>query len=296
TSAGNGGRHLVKVSYMANQINWRADYTAVLNAKDSAVDMSGWVTITNNSGARYLDAQLKLIAGDVRRVAPPPDATDGDTGLVAQTKTVVAERGFVEKTFAEYHMYTLPRPATVNDNQVKQIELIEPALGVPVTKFYEYRPNVGVKKVNVKVEFDNKKENKLGIALPKGLVRVYKKDDDGSLEFVGEDAIDHTPKDEKVTLYIGDAFDIVAETKQTKAESGDRWQRNAYEVELRNRKAEAIEVRVMAPVGANYRVEAEKIDGQKAEHTAKDAFTLEYRVPVAKDGKAKLAYTIFQSW
>ncbi|MCG3181710.1 MAG: hypothetical protein BIFFINMI_04109 [Phycisphaerae bacterium] len=294
TLSDNGGKQLVKVAYMANSLGWQADYTAVLNGDDTKVDANGWVTISNNSGARYENAQLKLIAGDVRRVTPQPVYERRE---YARKAAAAAPGGFEEKSFAEYHMYTLPRPTTINDNQVKQIELIEPVLGVPVTKFYEHTPYQGATKVNVKVEFDNKKENGLGIALPKGKVRVFKKDDaDGSLEFVGEDQIDHTPKDEKITLYIGDAFDIVAETKQVKAESGQRWSRQGFEVELRNHKDVDIEVRVMVRVGANCRVEAEALDGKPAEHTNKDAFTLKYLVPVKANAKSKLAYTLFYTY
>jgi hypothetical protein len=252
------------------------------------------VTVTNQSGNAYKDAQLKLIAGDVRRVQPPRPLYRDRNRADADEKA--KQEAFQEKAFGEYHMYTLPRPTSVNDNQVKQIEFIEPAFGVPVTKFYEYRPNVGSKKVNTKVEFTNSKENKLGIALPKGKVRVYKKDDDGSLEFVGEDQIDHTPKDEKLTLYIGDAFDIVAESRQTKAESGPRWSRSGFEVEIRNHKDEPVEVHVLVSVGANYRIEAETLDGKPVEHKEKNAYEIEYRVKADKDGKAKLAYTIFQSY
>jgi hypothetical protein len=271
----------------------------VLNADDTALDMSGWVTITNNCGATYKDAGLKLIAGDVRRIQPAAPMVR-EKLYMARAAAPLAEEGFEEKAFMEYHMYTLGRKSTIKNNQVKQIEFIEPATGVKANKIYVYERNSrwyrpgqqGQSKVNVKIEFENKKENGLGIPLPKGKVRVFKKDPaDDSLEFVGEDEIDHTPKNEKLSLYIGDAFDIVAEHTMVsyKEQYGRRIE--SHKVEIRNRKDEAVTVFVdeRMPRYEDWRVESSNIKYEK-----KDAFTVRFPVKVDADSTATLEYTM--SW
>jgi hypothetical protein len=289
---------LCQVAYTTEGIGWKADYMAVLNDKDDALDMSGWVTITNNSGAAYSDAALKLIAGDVKRIAPPQPPRE----MFRMQKAMMADAagGFEEKPFMEYHLYTLGRKTTLQNNQVKQIELIEPAQNVPAKKVYVYEISMyewmmkGRNKVQVKVEFENKKENQLGIALPKGRVRVFKKDPaDSNLEFVGEDEIDHTPKDEKLSLYIGDAFDIVAEQTMTDARNGDRWQTFTRKVELRNRKDQAVTVFVdeKIPQGRNW-----KIDKSSIKHDKKDAYTCRFAVEAGADQTTTLEYTMTQTW
>jgi len=286
-------RHLVKVAYLCNSISWKCDYIAVVNKKQDAMDFSGWVTINNQSGATYTDAKIKLIAGDVRRVQP--QLVREYSRRAEASKAGAGFGGFEEKSFAEYHMYTLGRPSTVNMNQVKQIELIEPAMNVPVLKYYWYP---GGTKVNVKLEVQNKKEAGLGIALPKGKVRVHQKDEaDGSLEFIGEDEIDHTPRDEKFTLYIGDAFDIVGETKNIQPnENKPAYIRRTLQVELRNHKDEDIVVRVPGYLGQNWKLEKQKLDGKDFEFKEQtDAWTVVWYVPVPKNGKATLVYTVFNS-
>ncbi len=287
------GKHLVKVAYIANSISWKCDYIAVVNKAHTAMDFSGWVTINNRSGATYKDATIKLIAGDVRRVQSPRPYRHRP--VRAPRASGKPGGGFVEKSFAEYHMYTLGRPSTVNMNQVKQIELIEPALNVPVLKYYWYP---GGKKINVKLEVQNKKAAGLGIALPKGKVRCHQKDEaDGSLEFIGEDQIDHTPRNEKFTLYIGDAFDIVGETKATASQSGRNWSRRTIQVELRNHKDSDIVVRVPRNLGRNWRLESQKVNGADTEFKVKkDAWTVVWYVPVAKNAKSVLTYTVYTSW
>jgi len=212
------GEQLSEITYTTAAISWKADYTAVLNADDTALDFSGWVTIDNHSGAGYKNATLKLIAGDVRRIQPQLWVEDGFEEDIPHSM-VLEEGGFEEKSFMEYHMYTLGRKSTINNNQIKQIEFIEPAEGVKANKIFVYErsdywyPGSGdqSKKVMVKIELRTRKKIKWD-SPAKGKVRVFKKDTaDNSLQFVGEDEIDHTPKDEKLSLYIGDAFDIVAE-------------------------------------------------------------------------------------
>jgi hypothetical protein len=295
------GEQLCEVSYTTGAIGWKADYTAVLNKDDTALDFSGWVTIDNRSGAGYKDATLKLIAGDVRRIQPPAPMAMGAMRMAVDKNA--AESGFEEKAFMEYHMYTLGRKSTINNNQVKQIEFIEPAAGVAAKKIYVYeragwrwqsgrsgQPEKG--KVNVKIEFENKKENKLGIALPKGKVRVFKKDPaDNSLQFVGEDVIDHTPKDEKMSLYIGDAFDIVAE--HTMTDYKEQWGRRfeTHKVEIRNRKAEAVTVFVdeKLPFYEDWKIEKSTHKWEK-----RAAFVARFAAEVGADSTDTVEYTV--SW
>jgi hypothetical protein len=302
TDAQKAGEQLCEVTYTTEAIGWKADYTAILNADDNALDFSGWVTIDNTSGAGYKDATLKLIAGNVRRIQPPLPRVMGGYGLV-QMEMAAKAPAFEEKSFMEYHMYTLGRKSTINNNQVKQIEFIEPAEGVKAKKVYVYErtgwwwqsgrnanPEKG--KVNIKIEFENKKENKLGIALPKGKVRVFKKDQaDNSLQFVGEDNIDHTPKDEKLSVYIGDAFDIVAERTMTdfKEQFGRHFA--TQKVEIRNRKAEAVTVFVdeLMPYYDDWKIENSSLKWEK-----RAAFVVRFTVEVKPDSPAVVEYTV--SW
>ena len=300
-NAEKGGEQLCEVTYTTEQINWKADYSAVLNGDDTALDFSGWVTIDNKSGAGYRDAALKLIAGNVRRVQPAmaPRMYMAKSGMADMAE---AAGGFQEKSFMEYHMYTLGRKSTINNNQVKQIEFIEPATGVTAKKIFVYdlgdqwfvEQSQGKGKVKVKIEFENKKENKLGIALPKGKVRVFKKDSaDNSLQFVGEDEIDHTPKDEKVSLYIGDAFDIVAEHTLMDSKHETRMAKETHKVELRNRKTEAVTVFVdeHLPAWVNWTIEP-------ATHKfiKKDANTARFEVAVDPNATATVQWTVTQTW
>jgi hypothetical protein len=309
TNAEKGGEQLCEVTYTTGAIGWKADYSAVLNKDDSTLDFSGWVTIDNRSGAGYKEATIKLIGGDVRRVMPPMARPMAAGGVLREMRGAGA--GFEEKAFMEYHMYTLGRKSTINNNQVKQIEFIEPAEGVKAKKIYVYErsdywnPRGGdqSKKVMVKIEFENKKENKLGIALPKGKVRVFKKDPDsaiaspgrpadGSLEFVGEDEIDHTPKDEKLSLYIGDAFDIVAE--HTLVESKEQFgkHRESHKIEVRNRKDEEVTVLVDEKFARWVYWEVEKTTH---EYEKKDAYTARFPVKVAANATVTVEYTVVWS-
>ncbi|MDD5063442.1 MAG: DUF4139 domain-containing protein [Phycisphaerae bacterium] len=293
------GDQLCQVTYTTGQINWNADYSAVLNADETKIDFTGWVTIDNKSGATYKDSTIKLIAGDVRRVAEP-QRPRGD--MVFKMAAEAAGGGFEEKPFMEYHMYTLGRKSTINNNQVKQVEFITPALGVPVKKLYIYERGgqqmygrgQQSSKVQIKLEFENKKENNLGIALPKGKVRVFKKDPaDESLEFVGEDRIDHTPNKEKLLLYIGNAFDVVAEYTQVDSQHDRRMTRETHKIELRNRKAEPITVFVdeKFPQWVNW-----TIDKNTHNYEKRDANTARFEVKIEADSTATLQYTATQTW
>jgi len=280
---------LCEVTYTTEQIGWKADYSAVLNKDYTRLDFSGWVTIDNKSGATYKDAQIKLIAGDVRRVTEPLYQP-----RFAKTLTKAESAGFGEKPFMEYHMYTLGRKSTVNNNQVKQIEFIDPAIAVTAKKLYIYERWKKPDKVQVKIEFENTKANKLGIALPKGKVRVFKKDPaDDSLEFVGEDEIDHTPKKEKLSLYIGDAFDIAAEYKTIDSRRSRRKVTQTNQIELRNRKDETVTVFVDERFGAwtNWR-----IDQSTHKYEKRDAGTARFEIKLTAETAVTLKYTVTKTW
>lgn len=290
------GKHLTEVSYIANQINWNADYVAVLDKHDKKIDLNGWVTIDNKSGATYKNAKLKLIAGDVRRVREDRVASYEAYGL-EQVKVAKAAPSFAEKPFFEYHMYTLEEIVTVRDNQTKQLSLLA-SNDVPVDKILVFESkSEGYsdlrEKAKVMLEIMNSKENKLGIPLPKGKVRVYKKDDDESMQFIGEDNIDHTPKDERIRLYIGDAFDVVGGRRRTNFKEGPGFFRSiegSYEISLRNHKEEDVEVVVVEHL---YRYSNWKIIASSNDYIKKDAQTVEFKVKVPKGKEeTKVSYTV----
>ena len=270
-----GGTKNCEVTYTTGAVNWKADYRVVLNGDDTELDFSGWVTIDNRSGASYRDAQLKLIAGDVRRVKEvTPRVYKGARGISMESMAI--DESFAEKSFMEYHMYTLGRKSTVANNQTKQIEFIEPVNGVSAKKKYVYEVDRGYYgdssrkgKVQIKIEFANDKSSGLGIALPKGKVRTFKTDPaDGALEFVGEDTIDHTASKEDISLYIGNAFDLVVEDVLIDVKSGRSWgdsRSSTREVVLKNRKDEDVVIDVMQYLNKyhNWNIDEVKLDGKK---------------------------------
>jgi hypothetical protein len=288
----------IEASYLTSGINWRSDYVVTLNEKDDRADLAGWVTIDNRSGATFRNAKLKLVAGDVNRVK---DELEYKRGMMKFAETAAkpsSEPQFREESFFEYHIYTLQRAATVKDNQTKQISLVQ-ANTIPVKKellyhgaSHYYHGRYGEvssnQKVGVFVEISNRKENNLGMPLPKGTVRVYKHDSEGSLQFIGEDTIDHTAKDEKVRVKLGDAFDVVGSRKQTdwKKIASDTYEA-AFEISLRNHKKENVTVKVVEPIPGDW-----KMLSSSHEHTKSEAFTAEFQVPVQQDGEAKLTYRV----
>ncbi len=285
-----GGRQRTEISYLTSGVNWHCEYVAVADKDDRSLDLAGWVSIDNKSGATYPDAKLKLIAGEVHRVKPPQRRRRfGPT-----TEEVTLAKGapqFEEKPFFEYHMYTLGRKATLKDNQIKQLSLFPPTQ-VEVRKVYTYDGARYGKKVRVTLEFQNSRKAGLGIPLPKGKVRVYKEDVDKSLEFIGEDLIDHTPKDEKVRIFLGNAFDIVGERKKVSYHKiGERAREESWEIRLRNHKKEKVEVMVIEHFWGEW-----KITESNYRYTKKDAYTVEFKIPVAQDGESVLKYTIRVEW
>jgi len=302
------GNQDAQVTYLTNGINWKANYVAVINANDTAMNLNGWVTIDNQSGARYEDANLKLVAGDVRRVTPVPAAREGALPAAAPTAAPAAQ--FVEQSFFEYHLYTLQRPTTIQNRETKQIEFTS-AANVPVNKLFVYDGASGLRfygyqitdpsygktsntKVAVMIEFKNSEQNRLGIPLPKGTIRVYKADSDGGNQFVGEDNIDHTAKDETIRLNIGNAFDVVGERKQTNFNKiADRVIEESYQIKVRNHKTEAVEVRVVEHL---FRWSNWQITQSNQDYSKLDAQTIEFRVKVAPDGEGTANYTVRYSW
>jgi len=283
----------VEASYLTSGINWKADYVVVLNQADTSTDITGWVTIDNKSGAAYQNALLKLVAGDIHRVQP--EVRYDRMAPKAAAKEAAPQ--FKEEAFFEYHLYTLDRRTTIKDNQTKQMTLLD-ANQVPVKKlfifsgvpqYYFYRYDQKSKqKVGVFLELVNAKKDNLGMPLPKGTVRVYKQDRDGSLQFVGEDQIDHTPKDEKFKLKIGEAFDVVGERAQTDYKRlADNLFEVAFEVSLRNHKNEDIKVLVEEPIPGDWEMLSNTHPYEKV-----SARLIRFDVPVGKDKEVKVRYRI----
>ena len=287
----------IEASYLTGGITWKADYVMVLNVTDDVADLSGWVTIDNKSGATYREASLKLVAGDIHRAADR-DRLGRALESAAKAAAAAPSRDFTSEGFFEYHLYTLDGRTTIKDNQTKQLALMA-ANRVPVSKqliYYGardyYRTSYGQpisnQKVSVFLEIANSQANNLGVPLPKGKVRVYKADRSGSQQFIGEDWIDHTPKDERVKIKMGEAFDVVGERIQKD------WKKigwGLYEVEweisLRNHKKEDVTVTVFEPMPGDWEVLRETHRHEKVE-----AHTLRYHIPVPKEGAAKLMYRV----
>ncbi|MEA3343026.1 MAG: DUF4139 domain-containing protein [archaeon] len=289
------GNHSIELSYMTGGMNWNANYVAVVDKDDKKTDLTGWVTVNNNAGTTFENARLKLVAGDVHRVQkaiPAPRAMYD----IAEEK---AEGGqFQEEQLFEYHMYTLQRPTTLQNNQQKQVTLFN-APDVSVVKEFVFDParryywqSSDSTKINVMLNLRNSEENGMGLPLPKGTVRVYKKDSEGKLQFIGEDSIDHTPKDEEIRLYLGNAFDLVGEKKQTKyTRISDHVSETSYEVELRNHKDEDVYINVIEHPYGDWEVTATSDPYDK-----KSTNKLQWTLKVPKDGTKTLTYTIRTRW
>ncbi len=285
----------LEATYLTNGISWNADYVLTLAKIDASLDIAGWVTLNNQSGATYTNAQLKLVAGQVN-IAPPMNEKGLSNVSLGAAIRIRADMPR-EEAFAEYHLYTIPRRTTIKENQSKQVALLSGA-GVACGKRYEYRgqeyfysqqiPPMPEEKVDVFLEFQNKEDNHLGIPLPEGVMRIYQEDSDGMLQFAGEDRIKHTPKDEKVKLRMGKAFDVVAERVQTdyKVIAPNVWE-SAYAITLRNHKESDISVDVVEPMPGDWRIFENSQDFVK-----KDARTAVFTVSVPKDGEVKVAYRV----
>ena len=286
----------VEVSYLAQSLNWHADYVLVVNEQDTQGALQGWVTLTNQSGTSYKNAELKLVAGDVNRVQPQRKNREVMMDMAASAPAGGA--GFSEQALFEYHLYTLGRPTTVLNNEQKQVSLLE-ADAVKIQKKlifygqqYWYRGQYGQiqsnQKVGVYLDFKNDQQSKLGMPLPKGTIRVYKADKSGAKQFVGEDQIDHTPRDEKLRVKMGEAFDVVGDRKQMEWRAlGSCVSESRWEIELRNHKDTAVEIEDYEPIGGDWTVLESTLPYEK-----KDAGTFTFNVKVPARGKTKFSYKV----
>jgi hypothetical protein len=293
-------KHQIEASYLANNLSWNSDYVLTVARDDKAADLDGWVTLSNNSGTAFHNALLQLVAGDLNRVAPSaPMAMRAD----AVTASIAREKQFQQESFSEYHLYSLGRRTSVEDKETKQISLLQGS-GVPVAKvfvvngqnFYyhnQYNPGSPQKDpVMVFYKFKNEEKSGLGMPLPAGNLRVYQKDSKGGVLFIGEDHIDHTPKDETVTVHIGNAFDVVAERKQTDYKRiADRVWEMEFEITLRNHKESPITVEVNEPIGGDW-----EMLSSTYKFTKTAAFAAQFKVPVEKNGTSVLKYRIRARW
>jgi hypothetical protein len=294
-------KQTMELSYLTGGLSWKADYVAELNENDDRLDINGWVTLTNTSGTTYKNAALQLVAGDVHQA---PRAERRFRGKMAMDAVMeAAAPSMTEESLLDFHLYTLQRPTTIKENQTKQVALLQ-AAGVRCGKeyllfgrqyYYQGRyGQIGDKiKVGVYLNFENRKEDNLGMPLPKGVVRVYKKDRSSGLQFVGEDRIDHTPENEKVKLKLGDAFDVTARRKQTEFKkvagfSGYNYvYESGFEIELKNGKDEDVEVKVVEPLPGDW-----KMLSSSHKYTRESASTASWSVAVPAKGSSTLTYRV----
>ncbi|MFW6154954.1 MAG: DUF4139 domain-containing protein [Planctomycetota bacterium] len=308
------GEHLMEVTYLTEGMSWQATYTLMLT-DDEAATLSAWVSLDNRSGKTYRDADLKLVAGDVNRArprrAPRPYRARVE---MARAGGAAEAPAMAERAFFEYHLYTLGRPTTLADNETKQLKLFDPVTDLSVTRRFVYQPlgdfryhrgrlhtdpgygvNSGETQVDVVLEVPNTEANNLGIPLPAGPVRVVQPTDDGGTIFLGAERIDHTPAGETLDLQVGSTFDIVGERRQADfdIEKGRKWMRERIAIRLRNRKDEAVTVRVKEPM---YRWATSEITDETIEHTEVEGRTVIWDVPVPAEGETVLAYTVQYTW
>jgi len=313
------GKFEGEISYVSSGMSWQADYNLVVadkpGSKFDMLDMVGWVTMRNQSGKTFENATIKLLAGDVNKIQE--GSVGGRVYAAAKMADEASNMAAVvrEKSFDEFHLYTLQRPTTLRDQQTKQVEFVR-ATSIHGQRIYVYdgakteqysyynpeqvrnEPNYGTlsnPKVWVMEEFKNAETNHLGIALPKGKLRFYRRDTDGHLEFVGENTIDHTPKDETIRVYTGNAFDVVGERKRTNfhVDSSQKWMDESFEIRVRNHKKEPVNIRVVEHL---YRWTNWKLIEQSQASRKSDAQTAEFPITVAPDGEEVVTYTVHYSW
>lgn len=293
----------VELSYLTGGLGWKADYVAELNPKEDSIDLSGWVTLTNTSGATYKNAKLQLVAGDVNRVQPEYPRAAMMRKSADMLMEAAAPAPMAEESLLEYHLYTLDRPTTIAESQTKQVALLS-ASNIPASKElvlrgaeYYYTAQygeIGTKlKVSTFVEFENKEASKLGMPLPKGVMRVYKKDKAENAQFVGEDNIDHTPKNETVRIKLGESFDVTADKKQTEfkvlpnPQKGHSAYESAFEFTLKNAKKEKMTVLVQEPIGGDWKVVSESHPHKKA-----NSHLAVWKIDIPAEGKTTLSYRV----
>ena len=291
----------VEASYLTENMSWKADYVLTVTRDEKAADLDGWVTLANNSGVAYSNAKLQLVAGEIHQVQA---GVGGGIAKAMRMNTANAPAPqFAQESFSEYHLYSLERRTSIQNNESKQISLLN-GTGVPVEKYlmvegqaYYYRNPQGIgnaipQPVRVYYRFKNEEKGGLGMPLPAGTVRVYQADTKGGVQFVGEDNIQHTPKDEALKIYIGNAFDVVCERKQTDYKKlASNQAEMEYAITLRNHKDTAVTVEVREPVGGDWEVVNSNFKPEKL-----DATTIGFHVPVEKDGSATLTYRVRVKW
>ena len=299
-SSSAGSREL-ELSYLSRGLGWKADYVVELNSSDDLLDLAGWVTLTNNSGTTYPQAKLQLIAGDVNQVQEQIDYRRRVPAMAMVADAAPAP--MEEEALFEYHLYSLAHPTTIADKQTKQVSLLD-ASRVPVTKElifkgneYYYRgvyQSLGERlKAAVYIRFRNEEESGMGMPLPKGIVRVYKRDSNGNAQFVGEDRIDHTPKNEEISLKLGEAFDVTARKTQInykKVNYGHPYSfaaESTYRMELKNAKDQAVRVKVQEPVPGDW-----KILRESSKHRKISSGTAEWQIDIPAEGTTILEYKI----
>src|SRR6267378_908549 len=291
----------IEASYLASNLSWNSDYVLTVTRDEKNADLDGWVTVVNNSGTAFHNARLQLVAGQLNRIQPArPVSALSELKVMDRNANVVQ---FRQESFSEYHLYSLGRRTSVEDKETKQISLLQGS-GVPVEKvfvvngqnfYYHNQSNPGSPQkdpVMVFYKFKNEEKAGLGMPLPAGNLRVYQKDSKGGVLFIGEDHIDHTPKDETVTVHIGNAFDVVAERKQTDYKRIDThvWEME-FEITLRNHKESPIVVEVNEPIGGDW-----EMLSSSYKFTKTAAFAAQFKVPVDKNGASVLKYRIRARW
>ncbi len=292
------GKQNLELSYLTQGLSWHADYVAALNETDTMLDLNGLVTLANQSGIAYHNAGLQLVAGDVNRVQPERIARK----MLAVASEMADTAQMKEEALFEYHLYTLQHPTTLLEKQTKQVALLS-ATRVPLTKEYllqgadyyysgKHDTIIQKQKISVFINFRNTGEG-LGIPLPKGIIRVYKKDLNGNSQFIGEDQIDHTPNNEQIRLKMGNAFDITADKVQTDFKQITGTLRNAsifetaYQITVKNAKKEAITVKIQEPLPGDWEVISESLS-----HTKLGSGWVEWKVPVPAESETKLIYRV----
>ncbi len=289
-------RHRVEASYLAQKLSWNADYVLTVARDDKVADLDGWVTVTNGSGTAFRNAKLQLVAGDLNRVR---EVLGARLARMEERDVRAASAPMAQEAFSDYHLYTLDRKTTINNNQTKQVSMLA-GTGVPILKryvvdghnFYYHnaqRPGAPLKDVvQVYYQFKNEEKASLGMPMPAGVVRVYQSDSKGGIQFVGEDRIGHTPKDETLRLKIGNAFDVVCERNQVDWEkiAGSTYEVE-YEVTLRNHKTAPVTIEVNEPIGGTWRMLR-----SSHEWTKTAAWAAQFTVPVAAEGTATLKYRV----
>jgi len=274
----------LEVLYQTAGMNWHTEYIAALSEDDKSLDLTGWVSVENNSGATFSEAKLKLVAGALHRATPPKMYGEA----VMREQMAAGRPQFEERGLFEYHVYDLGRQTDIKNNEVKQISLLT-ANGVQSQKQYTYE---GGDNVAVTMTFQNSEANHLGIPMPMGTIRVMKRDKDGALEFVGEDRIEHTPRDEKLTLHVGNAFDLKGSREVTSQRNlSDKESEETIEITLKNHKDESVTIDALENVGRNWEITRSSMDYEK-----RNAYAIVFHVPVKARGEAKVTYTIRHRW